>query len=857
MEKLKSLIGPFIILAVILAGVLVITFWKEEEEPEEIIRVNAYEGDAKEYVLENDSLKFVMDAATTQFEVTDKNSGAVWASNPSGAEADELALASEKSNLCSTLLLTYSTINGVDTLYNNYHYSIENGIYDIEQGEDYIKVCYSIGETEREYIIPPIIKAQRMEELMAAMSKGDATRVSDYYKKYDINHLGKKDNKEELLAKYPIMETEVVYVLRPTAKDNIRTKMEEYFQAAGYTPEEYAQDKELDQSVSASDKPVFNVNMVYRLDGKDLLVDIPLEEISYREDYPVYSLTVLPYFGAAGMEENGYMIVPEGGGAVIDFNNGKTSQSSYYVNVYGWDMAQDREAVVHETRACFNVFGEAKEGSSFICILEEGAAYASIQADISGKNNSYNYVNAAYSLVHREQYDVSDRTTSAMFIYEDALPQEHLVQRYRFMDSDDYTDMAAQYRDYLLARHEGYMTLNEDTQAPVLVEIVGAVDKVKQIVGVPVSKPLELTTCKEAQQIVAELSGMGLGNMSVKLTGWLNGGVQQKVLEKTKLVSELGGKKDFRAMVSSATDAGADVYLDGITNYAYDSGLFDGFFAQTDAARFVSKEKAELYPYNTVSYNKRESQDSYYLLRGALIPEMARNLAAVADKYGAGVSFHDYGSELSSDFYRKDPLSRQAALNQQAAQLKEMKDSGKGIMLNRGNDYAAPCADMIANMDLNGAKYTIIDRTIPFYQFALHGYVNYTGEPLNLTQNEEEVLLKSAEYGAGLSFTMMKETAFTLQNTLYSEYFGADYDAWRDRAVELYTRYNEQLGHVFHQRMTDHEFITDLLTCTTYEDGTKVYVNYGYSDSGTGDGVTVPARDYMVVREGAEHEKTK
>lgn len=847
-KAIKSLVGPFLILAIILVGVLVITFWKEEEEPAEIIRVNSYAGEEEQLVLENNSLRLTMDTVTTQFSVTDKESGMVWYSNPQGVEDDELALKNEKNKLRSTLLLTYSTINGVDTLYDNFGYSIENGIYDIEQGEDYIKVYYSIGDTDKEYVIPPVIRASRMEELLAAMSKGDATRVGDYYKKYDINHLGKKDNKEELLASYPILADEVVYVLRSTTKDNIKVKMEGYFQEAGYTLEEYAQDKELDQTSSVSEKPVFNINVVYRLDGDELVVEVPLAEIEYPEKYPVYSLSVLPYFGAAGVTEEGYMVVPEGSGAVIDFNNGKTSQSSYYANVYGWDMAQDRDAIVHETRTAFNVFGEAKDNNSFICILEEGAPYASIQADISGKNHSFNFVNAVYSLVHREQYDVSDRTTSAMFVYEDALPQECLRQRYCFVDSDKYVDMAQAYSSYLLEKYDGYLTLNNDTQTPVTVEIVGAVDKIKQVLGVPVSKPLELTTYNEAQEMIQELTAEGLENMSVKLTGWMNGGVQQKILKKTKTISDLGSSKDLKQMVAVANGLGVQVYLDGITNYAYDSDILDGFSTFRDAARFVSKERAELYEYSTVDYDKRESQDTHYLLKGDLIPRMAQNLVSCAEKYQAGVSFADYGYELSSDFYRKNPLSRQEAMLQQANQLREIKDSGMSIMIHMGNDYALPYADVITNMDLSGSEYTLIDREIPFYQLALHGYVNYTGESLNLTQNQEEELLKSAEYGAGLSFTFMQETAFTLQNTLYTQYFGAEYDAWHDKAVEIYTRYNEELANIFNQRMTDHAYITDTLTCTTYEDGTKVYVNYSYSDATTAKGNKVPARDYVVAK---------
>ena len=64
---------------------------------------------------------------------------------------------------------------------------------------------------------------------------------------------------------------------------------------------------------------------------------------------------------------------------------------------------------------------------------------------------------------------------------------------------------------------------------------------------------------------------------------------------------------------------------------------------------------------------------------------------------------------------------------------------------------------------------------------------------------------------------------------------------------KIYSRYNEQLGHTFSQEMTGHENLTPVLSRTEYEDGTKVYVNYGFSEA-KADGVTVPARDYLVVR---------
>ena len=847
-RQLKSLIGPGIIALIILIGVLIILNYRDAEEEEEIIRINGWEGEKTELVLENEALKFVMDPTNTHFAVEVKSSGKVWYSNPQDASSDTLALTSEKGKLQSTMEITWSTQNGVDAKYNNYDYSIEKGVYDIEMGEDYVKVYYSIGDTEKEYIIPPVVTDENFQKWLGLMDQTNATLVKEYYKKYDINNLGKSDDKEQLLVNYPIVAEEVIWVLRDTTKDNLKSKFEGIFEEIGYTMEDYQADKELNFAESSFDKPIYNVSVIYRLDGDDLLVEVPLQEIEYKSQYPISNLSLLPFFGTGGTDDEGFLMVPEGGGALINFNNGKSSQNDYYANMYGWDMALNREAVVHNTRNYFNVYGISQEDDSFICILEDGAAYASIRADISGRMNSYNYAYAVYSIALREKYDVGEIANSSIYVYIPELPDGSLVQRYSFVDSGSYSDMAKDYQAYLTDKYEGYMAMNDDTEAPVAVEIVGAVDKVKQILGVPVSRPLKLTTFKEAANMITELKSDGLNNMSVKLTGWTNGGIQQKMLSNVKPVSSLGSKKDLQNTVDTAKGLGVDIYLDGVTQYAYDSSLLDGFFVFTDAARFISKEKAELFEYNPISYGKREMLDSYYLLHPDIAEEMTANLAAAAAKYGTGISFRETGKDLSADYYESDIRHRQEVLNQQAGQIRDLVDQGQKLMINMGNDYVAPYCDMITNMELQGSEYTIIDTYVPFYQMALHGYVNYTGEALNLTGETEDELLRSAEYGAGLSFTLMNETAFVLQKTLYTEYYGSDYAAWHDRLVDTYTRYNAELGHTFNQKMTGHEQINAELSCTMYEDGTRVYVNYGYLDQTAEDGTVVPARDYKVVR---------
>lgn len=846
-DTIKSLIFPLILFAIIGTAIYVIINYQNVEEVAEIVQPNAYDGGEEPIVMENDAIKFTMDPLTTQFEVEVKSTGKVWKSNPADAADDALALPDEKAKLQSPLVMSFNTETGLETTYDAYRFSIANGIYDIEQGDDYVRVNYSLGEVQKEFTIPPVCTKKDFKKWTKAMDKEGMNLVQQYYKKYDIKKLGKKDNEEELLANYPILKDKVIYVLRDTTKDNVKATMEGYFAQAGYTYEDYLADKELDNSSKTNEKPVFNINMIYRLDGDDLLVEIPLKELEYRKDYPIYTITPLPYFGAGSTADNGYMLVPEGGGALINFNNGKVSQNNYYANVYGWDMCISRDAVVHNTKANYEVFGVANEEDSFICVLEDGKSYAAITADISGKNNSYNYVNSVYSICMREQYDVGDIANSEIYKYIDELPDENLVQRYRFVDSGSYVDMAKNYSSFLNDKYGQYMALNSDATTPVSIEIVGAVDKIKQIAGVPVSRPLKLTTYKEAQNIIADLKNEGVDNMSVKLSGWCNGGVAQKLLKKVRTISALGSESDLQELVNYANSNNVDLYLNGVTQYEYKSNLLNGFFSYRDAAKRISKERAEMFQYSAVTYAAREGAESYYLLHTDLAQQMSDNLVGYAANLGAGVSFEDDGNDLSADYYKKKTYSRESVLKLQEERFKKINDSGQKMMVNQGNDYAIPYSSMVTNMDLRGNDYTILDECIPFYQLAIHGYVNYTSEPLNICGDDLEELLRCAEYGAGLQFTVMNESSFALQKTLYTEYYGSDYSAWKDRLVDIYTRFDKELGHTFNQEMTGHSNITDTLSCTEYADGTKVYVNYDYIDA-EADGITIPAKDYVVVK---------
>ena len=80
--------------------------------------------------------------------------------------------------------------------------------------------------------------------------------------------------------------------------------------------------------------------VTHKKTGDALRVQVPVERIGYPAEYPIKTLQVLPYFCAAPAGSEGWLLVPDGGGAQIRFDNGKTLQTPYYSDLYGWALSR-------------------------------------------------------------------------------------------------------------------------------------------------------------------------------------------------------------------------------------------------------------------------------------------------------------------------------------------------------------------------------------------------------------------------------------------------------------------------------------------------------------------------------------
>ena len=845
MKKIIRLLSSILILLIVISC-------GGRERGAKPIAYYEYDGGTGEIILENEYLLLRFLPVTTEIVLVDKKTGMEWRSNPLGDDPSADPVTRYMMN--SVFALEYADIYGIGQTQYSGEQSVKSGAYEYGIVEDAqlkqraLEVKYTVGNLERTYLIPPAVPEHRMKEFTDQMSSIERSIINAGYRLYDINNLRASDNKDELLVMYPDLDDNNLYVLRADVHEYQKAEYEKTFANVGYSYDDYLDDVNRYPLLAGRERPAFNITLRYYLEGNALVLDVPFSGIAYRASYPVTRLSLLPYMGAGGLNDEGYLFVPDGSGSLIYFNNGRQNQQVFNSIIYGWDEGLVRDAIVIDNRSPFPVYGVQNNGNALLCIIENGASYAHVMADVSGRNNSWNNVYARFAMIHSEVMKIAERSQRDVYQYERALPEgESITLRFVVCEEDGYVGMAKEYRSWLLKE---FPSLNrpKETGVPLAVEIVGAVNKTQHRLGIPFDLPLKLTSYNEAAGMINDFAAMGWRNVNVKLNGWFNRSVDHTIPTRINLIRLLGSRNDFLNLVSAARSNNFNVYPEVDFFFMKDKKPFDGFNLYNDASRYINRERIQRYPYSIAWFGERKMWGKLsYIAHPEKMMSMIDNFADKASAYGIeNIAFRNIGAKLTGDYNERRHVSREAAVRMRQTQLDSLRQSGTGVMLLSGHAYAAPYADFIIDMPLDCQDFGITDVSVPFYAIALHGLVPFTGKAINLAEDYSMNLLKIIENGAGLYFSFAVEETSVLQETKFRQFYANVYHKWIKDADSLYKQFSSEFGHLYNQAIVNHTILSHGVTLTEYEDGTGVLVNAGRFEFDY-NGRNVKANSYIIL----------
>lgn len=786
-------------------------------------------------VAQNDQLALHYNEETSEIAVTDRASRQTWYSNPIDRLEDSMASQYEQSMLSSQLVLQYRDLEGNLYTYTNHEKSIANEQFQAESIADGLRVIYTMGDVSKGVdALPKYISKERFETLiLAKLPEGTANYVSARY----IESKDRPGVMERLDAQ--------------VEKKLVLNKMIAAFEEAGYTEEDLAFD-EAEQGGGAgavAEKPAFTIAIEYRLVDNDLVVTVPASYIQETSSYLIRSIDVLPFFGAAGSQGEGYMLVPDGSGSLIYLNNGKVKDEQYVQRIYGDDPNNTRWArgMVSES-ARMPVFGLKNGDAAWFAEVTLGEANGSVTASVGGIRNSYNNVYASFSLRGEDWLEMYTGTKyQEIQILNAQRFNEDVQVRYSFLAGEEasYSGMAANYREHLI--EAGVLKpLEQMDSIPFYLDVLGSYDKRTSFLGVPYKKVHSLTTFEQAGTIVDQLSAQGVQDINMRYIGWFNRGIKHKTPEKLRLDSVLGDKQDLQRLASKLEEAGGKLYPDVAFQYIYNDDL--NFTPASDAARFVTRDVAELHPYNRALNRMDPLKGSYYLLSAAKLPHYVdKFMQSYTSKLDlSGVSLRDLGDVVGADYRVSRVIHRDTAkqiVQQSLAKLAEANDT----IIVGGHAYAWAYADHLIDVPASSSSFSITDESVPFYQMVLHGYLPYAGDAINISdeQNVEEQLLRSIEQGSYPHFVWSYDHSSELKFTAYDEYFSTHYEIWLEKAAAMYKEASAVLAPVSASHMQERIVHKPGVIEVKYDNGTSILVNYTEQEAIV-NGVKVAPRHYGI-----------
>ncbi|MGN1119640.1 MAG: DUF5696 domain-containing protein, partial [Oscillospiraceae bacterium] len=214
--------------------------------------------------------------------------------------------------------------------------------------------------------------------------------------------------------------------------------------------------------------------------------------------------------GAAYCDEEGYIVTPDGSGAVINFNNGKTNAAEYSQRIYGRDLAISQDMAPKKTENAFlPIMGMVKQDYALLEVVTEGSAYATARASVAGQRaTGYNSAWFNFTLRSTDTYYMGGSNASALKAYQtNKCPEPRLTVSYYPIAKSGatYSDIAQRYQKYLV--DTGVLTKKTSADdAHFYLDVYGGTVKERSVLGFPVKLQTAATTYEQAKDIVKEFA---------------------------------------------------------------------------------------------------------------------------------------------------------------------------------------------------------------------------------------------------------------------------------------------------------------------------------------------------------------
>ena len=412
----------------------------------------------------------------------------------SNSTTDDSTSGSIKESLLSQIELTFTDITGHTYTYTSFRMASQKNQVVVKNIKNGIRVEYTIGREQAKLLVPHSIEPDRFNKLIkediiegmkivyGEWGEWYANQFLVYYQpvsKYEINletgefvldENGEKTEKSDtekkkLFEDFPALkEIDVIYVLDQEISQAELIKLEQSIKThcPDYSYEELDYDHERTKYEALDENsPVFKMALEYTIDEQGLTVRLPANGMRFNESlYTLNSLVVLPYMGAGNNWCEGYNFLPDGSGALYEFDSADVSTTpiNVYNQIYGNDFAYHELTGTYEKTIRYPVFGTVETSKEYkittknqmqedVVTIIDGSIYDKVKsynpaAESTRYQNLYELYGAV--LTSNGTVEVTEKKSGFLAIVEegDALTK---ISSYHGGNQNDYNSVKMQF----------------------------------------------------------------------------------------------------------------------------------------------------------------------------------------------------------------------------------------------------------------------------------------------------------------------------------------------------------------------------------------------------------------------------
>lgn len=543
----------------------------------------------------------------------------------------------------------------------------------------------------------------------------------------------------------------------------------------------------------------------------------------------ILTIGLAQFFGAGSLEDEGYMIVPDGSGAIINYNNQRILSREYSADVYGRDTSVTLfKRAAKAEQVYLPVLGSIAFGDGvnhgFMAICESGDTCASVNASVSDQNaTGYNTCWFQFQVRTEDTYYMGDRQLTVFEAGEIKQPTLS-VAYYPMTDKDlSYVDVAERYRQYLM-EEKGLQEKKDKISSSYYLNVFGGTVKAQSVAGFPLNLETAATTYEQAQDIMKQLAELGVDDIKLSYSEFNTAGIKGLISAGVDYSGTLGGKNNFKNLQSYVESVNGQIFPSVGITYMKDSG--NGYSYSLNACKQTTKAYATVNNWDIafgiphqVRLVTKTTLSPYYW------PDLFRKLRESFSNEGIKtICIGDATTLLYSDFSR-DNYTRYDSMLEIVDGLKKFNEAGFSILADGANAYALPYVDYVTGVPLTSSNFDIFDYDIPFYSLVIHGVVPYTTKAINASANATDTIMLSLATATPVNYDMMYTNPNKFTDSDYETLFYSNYKGWIEPSANAYKLYKENFSDLTNQKITNYERISGDVTKTTFEDGTTVTVD--------------------------------